>query len=175
MDKAHCELFDFWNRSRNSSPAATTNILSSHENQQGASSASSETAESIPLFILDTPVNEVEIVSTESPCSSIKVLNNQQVPFSIQDENNNKSQSKKKSSTGQRRNYLSSWEKHPEALFKSYVFDQFGNQQEKFSSWLYFKENVMRCSLCEKHGKRRNTNGELDVLYNYFTEILPSL
>ena len=59
MDKAHRELFDFWNRSRNSSPAATTNILSSQENQQGAQ----KTAESIPLFILDTPVNEVEIVS----------------------------------------------------------------------------------------------------------------
>ncbi|CAF3570525.1 unnamed protein product [Rotaria sp. Silwood1] len=73
--------------------------------------------------------------------------------FSIQQENSNKSQLNKKSSTIVRRKYLSAWEKQPDAMYKTYVFDQLGERRENFLSWLYFKDNAMRCSLCEKHGK----------------------
>ncbi|CAF1341874.1 unnamed protein product, partial [Rotaria sordida] len=109
--------------------------------------------------MLDEPVNEIVIISSESPYSSSNILDNHDMSSSIQPENSNKSQLNKKSSNVVRRKYLSVWEKQPDAMYKTYVFDQFGERRENFLSWLYLKDNAMRCSLCEKHGKRRNTNG----------------
>ncbi|CAF4981731.1 unnamed protein product, partial [Rotaria sp. Silwood1] len=148
MNKKQIELIEFWNKS----PKPPMNVLVSHENEQHIS-ASSCTSESIPSCILDEPVNEIVIISSESPCSSSNILDNHDMSFSIQQENSNKSQLNKKSSTIVRRKYLSAWEKQPDAMYKTYVFDQLGERRENFLSWLYFKDNAMRCSLCEKHGK----------------------
>lgn len=74
--------------------------------------------------------------------------------------NKPKQNSKSTSKNEHTRNYMSDWEKKPEAMYKTYVYDELGNRCEKFFSWLYLKNNSMHCSLCEKHGKRRNTNGK---------------
>ncbi|CAF2972352.1 unnamed protein product, partial [Rotaria sp. Silwood2] len=109
MNKKQIELFDFWNKSRNSSSATTTNASLSCENQKEIPSTPSDTSDSIPLFILDEPVNEVEIVSTESRCLSSNIPENQQVSSLIENEDSNKLQTNKKPSTPNCRNYLSSW------------------------------------------------------------------
>jgi hypothetical protein len=63
MNKKQLEWIEFWNKSRK----PPTDILVSHENEQQISSASSYTSESIPSCILDEPVNEIEIISTDIP------------------------------------------------------------------------------------------------------------
>ncbi|CAF1424337.1 unnamed protein product, partial [Rotaria sordida] len=66
--------------------------------------------------MLDEPVNEIVIISSESPYSSSNILDNHDMSSSIQPENSNKSQLNKKSSNVVRRKYLSVWEKQPDAM-----------------------------------------------------------
>ncbi|CAF3492886.1 unnamed protein product [Rotaria socialis] len=148
MNKKQIELIEFWSRS----PKPPTNVLSPRENQQQIHSPSSYTPDSIPSCIFDEPENEIEIIACESPCSLSNVADIQHVSSSIEYETSNKSNLNKKSSTKIRRNYLPDWEKQPDAMYKTYSYDQFGKRHEKLLSWLYFKDNAMRCSLCEKHG-----------------------
>ena len=130
MNKKQIELIEFWNKSRKPS----TNVLLSHENQQQISSASSYTPESIPSCILDEPENDIEIISSESPFLSSNIPDIEHVSPSIENENSSKSQLNNKSSPIIRRNYLPAWEKQPDAMYRTYVFDQFGERREKLSS-----------------------------------------
>ena len=63
--------------------------------------------------------------------------------------------------TKHRSQYLHEWEKKPEAHFKTFVYDDFAVKYERFMCWLYFDNNSMFCRLCQKYGKRRNTNGKM--------------
>ena len=64
--------------------------------------------------------------------------------------------------SGRRTQYLPAWEKRAEAQYKTYVFDGFGARHEHLACWLYFHEDSMKCRLCEKYGKRKNSNGKMD-------------
>ena len=58
--------------------------------------------------------------------------------------------------------YQQSWEKREEAMYKAYEFDLFGTRREKLICWLYSTDNkTMRCLLCEKYTKTKNSNGKL--------------
>ena len=59
-----------------------------------------------------------------------------------------------------RTQYLSQWETKSEARFKCYVCDNLGGKKESLLCWLYYENNAMRCRLCEKYGKIKNTNGK---------------
>ncbi|CAF1116382.1 unnamed protein product, partial [Rotaria magnacalcarata] len=67
--------------------------------------------------------------------------------------------------TGTRARYLATyqknWETKSEAMYKTFEFDLFGSQKEKLICWLYTTDNTsMRCRLCEKFSKTRNSNGQ---------------
>ncbi|CAF4914191.1 unnamed protein product, partial [Rotaria magnacalcarata] len=73
------------------SPKPPTNVLSPRENQQQIRSPSSYTPDSIPSCIYDEPGNEIEIIASESSCSSSNVADIQHVSSSIEYETSNKS------------------------------------------------------------------------------------
>ncbi|CAF4280971.1 unnamed protein product, partial [Rotaria socialis] len=73
------------------SPKPPTNVLSPRENQQQIRSPSSYTPDSIPSCIFDEPGNEIEIIASESSCSSSNVADIQHVSSSIEYETSNKS------------------------------------------------------------------------------------
>jgi hypothetical protein len=155
MNKNQIEVINLCDR-RSKSP---TNILSSSENQQQSSSSLS-TCETIPSCIANELITENKIISNQSLSLLSKNQRDQQFSSSTAHQTCNKSKSIKKSDSVYRRKYLSAWEKQPEAMYKTYVFDEFGKKSEKLLPGLYLKDNTMRCCLCVKYGKRRNTNGE---------------
>ncbi|CAM4791958.1 unnamed protein product, partial [Rotaria magnacalcarata] len=87
MNKKQIELIELWIRS----PKPPTNVLSPRENQQQIRSPSSYTPDSIPSCIFDEPGNEIEIIASESSCSSSNVADIQHVSSSIEYETSNKS------------------------------------------------------------------------------------
>ncbi|CAF3419948.1 unnamed protein product [Rotaria socialis] len=87
MSKKQIELIELWIRS----PKPPTNVLSPRENQQQIRSPSSYTPDSIPSCIFDEPGNEIEIIASESSCSSSNVADIQHVSSSIEYETSNKS------------------------------------------------------------------------------------
>ncbi|CAF5019924.1 unnamed protein product, partial [Rotaria sp. Silwood1] len=147
------------------SPVLTTIPSSSTTISYLSSSvASSSSTDFCPLLI---PI-EVE----ELPLKTDIIHNNSSndTPNSLPDHDYTSSNSdkniKKKNLTSQpkyRIQYLTEWEKRPEAQYKIYVFDSFGGRHATFICWLYLKNNSMGCRLCEKYGKRKNSNGKENV------------
>jgi len=108
---------------------------------------------------------EIEIVSNDSSSSHVvlNVLNDHHyddTSTSIDNVICNNSNSESKSKSTHVRTYLRHWEEAPEAMYKTYIFDEFGRQHEKSLCWLYLKDNSMHCSLCEKYRERKGGNGK---------------
>lgn len=157
-------LDEYWNRNSTSSVAS----LSSPENdpQQHSSSSSPPTPTLTSSSTTDESASDIELVFTSSSHLSTSVdqnPNQESVSFSSTgSECCEKPISMKKPNAPARRKYLTSWEKRPEAMYRAYVRNSGGELAEKLLPWLYLKKDAMRCFLCEKHGKKRNTNGRLN-------------
>lgn len=164
----------FESRSQSSSTFESRSEASSASESQSQSSSTFE-YQSIPLCILQEPVVHIEIDSDDSPSSSSisnalkdhhygqssstsldAAICNSNKPHST---NTSKSKPKRISTPTPVRTYLSSWETLPESKYKTYIRDPCDKLQQELLPWLYFRDDAMRCSLCEKHMKRRNTNG----------------
>lgn len=121
---------------------------------------------------LSLSLNDLEIVSNDSLQYS-STLNtfeskghDRDPPSSMgkADETSNSSDPTNSATSKSCRRYLPAWESRPEAMYKTYVCDEFGNRCEKLSPWLYMKDDAMYCALCERHGKKKNSNGKLNSL-----------
>ncbi|CAF4854280.1 unnamed protein product, partial [Rotaria sp. Silwood1] len=116
-------------------------------------------------MLLEDNVNEVEIETIDDNSSPSSVPSSR----TLTDRNNIISIPVEKvirtESTSKRTRYLAtyqqSWEKKEEAMYKTYEFDLFGTRKEKLICWLYSTDNIsMRCRLCEKYTKTKNSNGQ---------------
>ncbi|CAF2991799.1 unnamed protein product [Rotaria sp. Silwood2] len=98
----------------------------------------------------------VSLSSVPSPSlSHVKVGNFADEIKVAHKSSNNKNRKNENSTPTQskhRTQYLTEWEKRPEAQYKTHVFDEFGTLHERSMCWLYMKENSMGCRLCEKYG-----------------------
>ena len=130
------------------------------------SSPSSSMPDSIASCLIDTSVSDVELISIVSPnaSSSSHQTRKQTVTSSSSSEceTSSTSTSINKPDASSRRKYLASWESRPDAMYKTFISDESGQLIEKFLPWLYTQNNAMRCSLCEKYGKKLNANGRLE-------------
>ena len=127
---------------------------------------------------------EVEIISENSSSSRSvsNALNDHQyhqnyryyTPSTNFTRNESDSESSSTSKTTSDRKYLHQWEKTRPAMYKTYILNESGALQEKYVPWLYLKDDVMFCSLCEKYGKRTGASGKpdkraiSDTAYVYF-------
>ena len=118
------------------------------------------------MISLEENVHEIEVETINnsplpSSTSSSRILTDQNIIASISVEKGTTRESRSKikqySAT-----YQQSWEQKVETMYKTYEFDLFGAQKEKLICWLYSTDNKsMRCRLCEKCMKTKNSNGKL--------------
>jgi hypothetical protein len=117
----------------------------------------------LPVEVEELPL-EVNVVNKNSCNDKSGFLPDHDYDLPNVDRNTGKKNSTSRSK--HRSQYLTEWEKRSEAQYKTYVFDGFGGRHETFSCWLYLKNNSMGCRMCEKYGKRKNSNGEIGFSQN---------
>ncbi|CAF3346875.1 unnamed protein product [Rotaria sp. Silwood2] len=123
-----------------------------------------------PSFLPDVEDNEIMYIESHSRIESqvnIKVLNTTNtintLPCRL---DSYRSSTDKRSASGHRKNYLSSWENDPASFYSSYSYDALGMKQVKYICWLYKKINendssaMLGCRLCEQYRMIKNKNGK---------------
>ena len=104
--------------------------------------------------------DEIQVINKQSCNESSSSINEHNYSLSTVPKGYEKKQTTSVRSK-HRIQYLCAWEKQTEAQYKTYTFDDLGAKHETFMCWLYYKNKSMRCRLCEKYGKTRNTNGKM--------------
>lgn len=126
------------------------------------SSTSTALSSSSPTEIEDT-TSEIIVLNKDTTDKQAHAISSKQ-------NSDNKKKTPTPSRTNHRNQYLSIWEKHPAAQYKTITYDNFGLKNERFLSWLFYQNNSMRCRLCENYNKTVNTNGKVFYLLFFFVD-----
>ncbi|CAF4721232.1 unnamed protein product, partial [Rotaria magnacalcarata] len=140
------------------------NVVNQNESNSSISCDVNLINESLFNSSISVSADEIQLSSVPSTSKSLSHLHGGDLAgeVNVVHKNDNNKTHKNKDSTPtrskHRTQYLSEWEKRPESHYRSHIFDELGQLHERSICWLYMKEKSMRCRLCEKYGKARNTN-----------------
>ncbi|CAF3947801.1 unnamed protein product [Rotaria magnacalcarata] len=147
------------------------NVVNQNESNSSISCDVNLINESLFNSSISVSADEIQLSSVPSTSKSLSHLHGGDLAgeVNVVHKNDNNKTHKNKDSTPtrskHRTQYLSEWEKRPESHYRTHIFDELGQLHERSICWLYMKEKSMRCRLCEKYGKARNTNGKENVWF----------
>ncbi|CAF4511470.1 unnamed protein product, partial [Rotaria socialis] len=155
----------------NSSITGDINVVNQNESNSSISCDVNLINESLFNSSISVSADEIQLSSVPSTSKSLSHLHGGDLAGEVNvvhKKDNNKTHKNKDSTptrSKHRTQYLSEWEKRPESHYRTHIFDELGQLHERSICWLYMKEKSMRCRLCEKYGKARNTNGKENVWF----------
>ncbi|CAM4919042.1 unnamed protein product [Rotaria socialis] len=147
------------------------NVVNQNESNSSISCDVNLINESLFNSSISVSADEIQLSSVPSTSKSLSHLHGGDLAGEVNvvhKKDNNKTHKNKDSTptrSKHRTQYLSEWEKRPESHYRTHIFDELGQLHERSICWLYMKEKSMRCRLCEKYGKARNTNGKENVWF----------
>ncbi|CAM2721721.1 unnamed protein product [Rotaria socialis] len=138
------------------------NVVNQNESNSSISCDVNLINESLFNSSISVSADEIQLSSVPSTSKSLSHLHG---GILLDNNKTHKNKDSTPTRSKHRTQYLSEWEKRPESHYRTHIFDELGQLHERSICWLYMKEKSMRCRLCEKYGKARNTNGKENVWF----------